>query len=238
MQIDHTLTIHAPLDHVWPLMQQPEVVVESLPGVTLTSLEGEDFTGKMAVGLGPMRLQYGGEGLLRYDTGSRAIHIEAQGNEARGAGSASAAVDVTVHEGAEGSTRIDVQMDMDLQGKPAQFGRGILSEVVTRLATQFGKNIERQVLEAPAGPVDKPQAEVTSATPSTPAPVSAHATAPGEPGGWAGHAIGIVTGALVGAAVASLLGARRSPSVSMTIIGTDDSAWVELAREIAAGRRS
>lgn len=117
MQIDHTLTIHADIDRVWPLLQRPETVVESLPGVTLTSLSGEDFTGKMSVGLGPMRLNYGGEGTLRYDEPSRAIHIRARGTEARGAGSAAATVDISVLPGAEGSTRIDVSMDLDLQGK-------------------------------------------------------------------------------------------------------------------------
>ncbi|WP_435201827.1 SRPBCC family protein [Janibacter sp. GS2] len=240
MQIDHTLTIHAPMDRVWPLVQKPEAVVESLPGVTLTSLDGEDFSGKMSVGLGPMRLQYGGKGTLRYDEAARSIHIEAAGSEARGAGSASAVVDVSVHEGAEGSTRLDVSIDLELQGKPAQFGRGILSEVVTRLATQFGKNLERQVLQGPVGEAQAPPAAVEPERTAVPAALSAPARAAQSvaPGAWAGQAVGILAGALLGAAVTSILGARRSPSVSLTIIGTDDPAWIDLAREIASGRRS
>lgn len=237
MQIDHILTIHADIDQVWPLLQRPETVVECLPGVTLTSLEGETFTGKMSVGLGPMRLNYGGEGTLRYDDPARVIHIEARGNEARGAGSAAATVDIAVLPGAEGSTRIDVSMDLDLQGKPAQFGRGILAEVITRLATQFGKNLERRVADmssqaladaaaSSAAPLQASGVPLTASGPAVRVPMSLSDS---------GRQLAALTGAaLVGAAVTALIGSRRS--VHVTIVAGDAPEWIELARTIARGR--
>lgn len=239
MHIDHTLTIHAPLTRVWPLLQRPEVVVESLPGVTLTSLDDEEFTGKMSVGLGPMRLNYGGRGTLRYDEPAHAIHIDARGSEARGAGSAAAVVDVTATEGADESTRLVVSIELDLQGKPAQFGRGILSEVVTRLATQFGKNLERQVLSGavetptPTPTPDRAQSDPTPAVAPLPRPSPTGLPTRVPPIGR--QVIGIIAGGIVGAAAASLFGSRRAPALHLTIIGADEK-WLELAREIARAR--
>ncbi|WP_162253945.1 CoxG family protein [Janibacter sp. Soil728] len=236
MQIDHTLTIHADIDQVWPLLQRPETVVECLPGVTLTSLDGEAFTGKMSVGLGPMRLNYGGEGTLRYDEPARAIHIGARGNEARGAGSAAATVDISVLPGAEGSTRIDVSMELDLQGKPAQFGRGILAEVITRLATQFGKNLERRVADTSSqGLVD---AAGSSAEPlqASGAPVTARGpvgSAPVSPSTSGRQLVALAAAALVGAAATALIGSRRS--VHVTIVAGDAPEWIELARDLVRG---
>lgn len=234
MQIDHTLTINASVDRVWPLLQRPEAVVESLPGVTLTSIEGEDFTGAMSVGLGPMRLKYAGEGTLRYDGSARAIHIEARGSETRGAGSAAAIVDVAIEPGADDSTRLDISIDLDLQGKPAQFGRGILSEVVTRLAKQFGRNLEHQVLVEPeeSGTPDGAAPPTQQATPPLRhVPSAPPATASSVPTNR--QLIGIAAGIVIGAAVTRLVGSRRAPSVHLTIIGSDDPAWLDLAREIA-----
>lgn len=236
MQIDHTLTIHADIDQVWPLLQRPETVVECLPGVTLTSLDGEAFTGKMSVGLGPMRLNYGGEGTLRYDEPARAIHIGARGNEARGAGSAAATVDISVLPGAEGSTRIDVSMELDLQGKPAQFGRGILAEVITRLATQFGKNLERRVADTSSRGVaddvsSSPallQESGASTAPHGPACSAPTSSTPGR------QLVALAAAALVGAAATALIGSRRS--VHVTIVAGDAPEWIELARTIARGR--
>lgn len=241
MQIEHTLTIHASVESVWPLLQRPQVVVESLPGVTLTSLDGEDFTGEMSVGLGPMRLRYGGEGVLRYDTTARAIHIEAEGSEQRGAGSAAAVVDVAVSPGAEDSTRLDVTMSIDLQGKPAQFGRGILSEVVVRLATQFGKNLERQVLAAPVDGEATAQAAAGAGSPAgAPTTSPALSRVPALPAGAPGvgrQVLAAAAGAVAGAVLAGVLSGLRRDHVSVVVVGTDDPAWVELARELVRARR-
>lgn len=236
MKIDHLLTIHAPIDRVWPVLQQPELVVDALPGVTLTSIEGEDFTGQMSVGLGPMRLNYGGEGILRYDESARAIHIDARGSEAKGAGNAAAVVDVSVTDGADESTRLSVAIDLDLQGKPAQFGRGILAEVVTRLATQFGKNLEKQVLTGPATPdASAPGQPVATGTSPAQTPVTAP-SAPAPARALSGlsplrQLAGVAVGVVVGAAVAGVLGRSRGPRVTLVVLGTDDPSWVELARE-------
>lgn len=236
MLIDHTLTIHAPVDRVWPVLQQPEVVVESLPGVELTSLDGENFTGTMSVGLGPMRLRYGGEGTLRYDVAEQSIHISAKGSEVRGAGNASAVVDVAVRPGAEDSTVLAITIDIDLQGKPAQFGRGILSEVITRLATQFGKNLERQVA-APETP--DPAAAATGAETATTVPTSAGTPSPAPTatpsrppeGAFGRQGLTLLAGAAIGAAVA-LVARRPRHTINITVLGGDDTAWLELVRAL------
>lgn len=240
MEINHTLTINAPADRVWALMTRPDAVVESLPGVTLTSLEGDHFSGGMSVGLGPMRLKYSGTGSLRYDVEAHSVHIEAKGSEARGAGNASAVVDVAVVTGAADSTRLDIRIDLNLQGKPAQFGRGILAEVVGRLATQFGKNLEKQIIGSAAATASTETREVFAGISEVEASATSRVARRAD--AWSSsalvmHLVGAGMGAIVGGMVAAALKRRTGSTVQITIVASEDPGWIDLVRELSRQQR-
>jgi hypothetical protein len=112
------------------------------------------------------------------DESARTVTLEAAAKEARGSGTASATVVSRLHDEGD-STRVTVRTKLNVTGRPAQFGRNILSEVGAKLVSRFADSLAQE-LEFPAeasAPVDP--APVDPA-PADAAPADA-ATAEGGP---------------------------------------------------------
>src|SRR6266545_8388012 len=102
-----------------------------MPGATLTSHEGDDFTGTVKVKLGPVNLTYKGKGrFVEIDEAAHRVLVTASGADARGAGTAAAKVTAALVPGeSTDTTRVEVITDLDITGKAAQFGRGLIGDV-------------------------------------------------------------------------------------------------------------
>lgn len=137
MDLEHSFTVDAPVDTVWSTMMDIEGVAECFPGATVTSVEDDSFSGTCKVKLGPIALVYKGSGSFveRDDSGHRAV-IEAKGKDKRGNGTAGATVTMTMEPEGSG-TRVQVVTDLNVTGKPAQFGRGVMQDVSDKLLGQF-----------------------------------------------------------------------------------------------------
>src|SRR5687768_12330348 len=100
-----------------------------MPGATLSKVEGSNFSGTVKVKLGPISLLYKGSGeLLETDEQASRVVIKASGKDSRGNGTASATVTVTLRADGD-ATAGSVHTELSITGKPAQFGRGMISEV-------------------------------------------------------------------------------------------------------------
>lgn len=150
MELINDFTIAAGVDEAWPVLTDLSRVVPCLPGASLDSVDGNAFTGGLKVKLGPMSLAYKGEGKLSPDEVARSIVVEATGGEQRGGGSAAATITAVLEPLASDRTRVRVRTDLDLSGKPAQFGRGIMVDVAGRMLDTFASNLERELQSAPA----------------------------------------------------------------------------------------
>ncbi|GAA3814791.1 SRPBCC family protein [Amycolatopsis tucumanensis] len=170
MRLDHEFTVPAPPAEVWKAVTDPERVAPCMPGATLTKVEGETFTGTVKVKLGPISLLYKGSGeFLETDEQARRIVIKASGKDSRGAGTAAATVTVTLSE-ENGGTKGSVATDLNVTGRPAQFGRGMISEVGGKILDQFATNLADRLgsAEPPAAPAEEKPAE--SGVTTEPAP--------------------------------------------------------------------
>ena len=107
------------------------------PGAVVTSVEGDTFTGTCKVKLGPIALVYNGTGtFVEKDESAHRMVIDAKGKDKRGNGTAGAHVTATmVAQGT--STHVEVLTDLNITGKPAQFGRGVMQDVSDKLLGQF-----------------------------------------------------------------------------------------------------
>lgn len=138
MKLENNFTIDAPVDKAWEALNNPETVAPCFPGATLTSYEGDSFAGTVKVKLGPIAMTYKGKGTyVSRDEAAHEVVIDATGRDSRGNGTASAKV--TASLAAEGSDKTAVSMvtDMTITGKPAQFGRGVISDVADKIIGQF-----------------------------------------------------------------------------------------------------
>ena len=62
MKLENNFTIDAPIEKAWEALNDPETVAPCFPGATLTSYEGDSFTGTVKVKLGPISMTYKGKG--------------------------------------------------------------------------------------------------------------------------------------------------------------------------------
>ncbi|MBB5851869.1 SRPBCC family protein [Amycolatopsis umgeniensis] len=137
MRLDHAFTVPAPVDEVWKAVVDPERVAPCMPGATVTEVDGDAFKGTVKVKLGPISLLYKGGGhFVEKDLDARKVVIKASGKDARGAGTASATVTLTLTE-KDGVTHGAVATELAVTGKPAQFGRGMISEVGGKILDSF-----------------------------------------------------------------------------------------------------
>ena len=152
MRLDHEFTVPASIGEVWQAVIDPERVAPCLPGAALTKVEGDSFTGTVKVKLGPISLLYKGSGqFLEKDEAARKVVIKASGKDARGGGTAAATVTLTLTE-TEGGTHGAVASDLAVTGRPAQFGRGLISEVSGKILDTFAGNLAKSLdtAQAPA----------------------------------------------------------------------------------------
>lgn len=143
MELKNTFTVPADIDTAWKTLLDVEAIAPCMPGATLESVEGDQFTGNVKVKLGPVSMTYGGEAhFVSKDGSAHKAVIEGTGKEARGSGTAKALVTIELIAENPTTTRVEVATDLTITGKAAQFGRGVMQDVAGRLVTQFAGNLE------------------------------------------------------------------------------------------------
>ncbi|MGW2150220.1 SRPBCC family protein [Nonomuraea bangladeshensis] len=147
MRFEHEFTVPVPVEQAWAVLLDVERIAPCLPGATLDSYEGDEFTGRMKVKVGPITVTYRGSAKFEdVDKDSRSLTIQASGKEARGSGTASATVRARLTPREE-STAVTVETTFHVTGRPAQFGRGVMAEVGSRLLDKFADNLAELLSE-------------------------------------------------------------------------------------------
>lgn len=170
MELHHEFVVPIGIDAAWEAFNDLERIGPAFPGAAVTGVDGDEFTGTAKVKLGPISLQYNGTGrFAERDAAARTAVIEAQGKDRRGNGTAGATIMASLAAEGEGSTRVLLDTDLKITGRPAQFGRGVIQDVGSKILDQFAANLTT-LLAAPEGasgevdeaPVAEPVAEATA----------------------------------------------------------------------------
>src|SRR5688500_4460709 len=142
MRFENRFDVAAPLDEVWAAMLDVERVAPTVPGAQVLEQTGEDaYKVAIKVKVGPMSMTYRGEvEIVERDEATHRAVMKARAKESRGQGTANA--DVTmVLDGRDGHTSATVTTDVELSGKAATMGQGVLQDVSGRLVETFAKNL-------------------------------------------------------------------------------------------------
>ncbi|MDQ1741976.1 MAG: hypothetical protein QOE23_315 [Pseudonocardiales bacterium] len=151
MQLTHSFTVPARIEQAWEVLLDIERIAPCMPGAALETVDGDDFTGSVKVRLGPIGLTYKGKAsFVTKDAANHRAVIDAQGKDARGNGTAKATITATL-TGEGSGTAVNVVTDLNITGKPAQFGRGVMVDVGNRLIQQFADCLAGKLAEAGPG---------------------------------------------------------------------------------------
>lgn len=145
MELTNTFSVSHPVDRAWAVVTDLERVAPCLPGAVLLGVEGDDYRGAVKVKVGPVTTQY--EGVARFVQRDDAAHhavLRAEGRDVRGQGNAAATIDVQLRPQGHG-TEVVVATDLELAGRVAQFGRGVIADVSGKLIGQFARRLEEEM---------------------------------------------------------------------------------------------
>jgi uncharacterized protein len=203
VELNNEFRVAVPAAKTWEVLTDVERVAPCLPGATLLSVDGDEFTGAVKVKVGPITVSYKGEAVFQEkDAAAQRVVLKASGKETRGNGSAAALVTAQLKDEGD-ATSVVITTDLTISGKAAQFGRGVLADVSTNLIGQFAKRLEAELLgdsapsAATAAPASAADAEDSVDLLKVVAVPLAKRFAP------------VVAGLAAGAVIGFLLGRRR-----------------------------
>jgi len=222
VKIDYEFTVGVPVDQAWSRMLDLEKIAPCLPGAAIQEeVDDGEYAGTIKVEIGPITVSY--KGTVKFEETNESAHravLQATGREARGQGTATATIVSTLHDEGD-NTRVNVETDMMLTGRVAQFGRGLTQDVAKRMLDDFAVCLEREIS---GGDAAEPAPEVGTATGATAADNAADA---------GGTAVGKDPAAAAGATVEGAIVAGSSPSeatAAAPTIPTQQPAIQEIPR--------
>jgi carbon monoxide dehydrogenase subunit G len=177
MELEHSFSVPVPVERAWDVLLDVERVAPCMPGASLDSVDGDNIAGRIKVKVGPIQMTYAGTAkFTERDRDAGVVVLEASGKETRGAGTASASVRSQLEPDGD-QTKVTVRTTLTVTGKPAQFGRGVLTEVGGKLIGIFASNLAAMI-EADSAPA--PGAATGAAAQQAPAnETSGNEAAPG-----------------------------------------------------------
>ena len=182
MELVNDFTVNVPVDEAWDTLTDVERIAPCLPGAQLQEVEGDVYRGIVKVKVGPILAQFKGQAtFVEKDESNHKAVLKAEGRDTTGKGNASALITARLEPEGDTLTKVTVATDLTITGKVAQFGRGALADVSTKLLGQFVDQLESTVLNQPQSTTngsESPAAPDATSTPDAqPAPTTEAAAA-------------------------------------------------------------
>lgn len=168
MELTNEFRVSASVAQAWAVLTDLERVAPMMPGAQLEEVEGDEYRGVVKIKVGPITSAYKGAiTFVERDEAAGRVVLRASGRDVKGQGNVSALITATMI--ADGDhTKVSLVTDLSITGKVAQFGRGVLADVSSKIIDQFAKTLEANIRDG--GATDDTS---TSAAQPPPAPPGA-----------------------------------------------------------------
>jgi uncharacterized protein len=215
VKVTGSATLNASREAVWVALNDPAVLVRTIPGCQQLEEVGPDvYRMTLNAGVASIKGTYQGDVALTDQDQPGAFTLRASG--AGAPGTVHADVRVTLADAGSGTTRLDYDADAVVGGMIGGVGQRVLSGVAKKTAGEFFKAVDDVLTgKAPAAPsLPAPREETANPTAGMPSgPGVFTAPAATAPAGGAEFVKGAVFGAVValaGVVVGALVTRRRS----------------------------
>jgi carbon monoxide dehydrogenase subunit G len=166
VRLENEFAIDAPADAVWEAMLDFGRVAECIPGAQVIGpTDDGGIEADIRVKVGPMAMAYRGRvAIVEQDVEARRAVMRAEGRERRGQGTVAATMDMTIAAGRP--VVVSIATDLDVTGRVAQMGRGVMQDVAARIMDDFASNLREAIAVTTADP--QPAEPVVAADPRPP----------------------------------------------------------------------
>ena len=211
MELTNEFRVDVPIAEAWNVLTDVERIAPCMPGAELQEIAGDEYRGIVKVKVGPITAQYKGAArFLEKDDDAHKAVLKAEGRDTRGQGNANATITATLTADGDG-TAVSVVTDLTVTGKVAQFGRGVLADVSSKLLGQFVECLHADLLgSAPAAAAAS--ASATPAKPTATTPSNGHTGSGNKRAATSGPAASTTTAAAPAAAPPATATTTSSPT--------------------------
>jgi carbon monoxide dehydrogenase subunit G len=145
MQLLNEFSIPIGIEESWAVLTDVRRIAPCLPGAYLTEVDGDTFHGVVRVKVGPITASYRGTAqFVAMDPGAHRAVLRADAREERGSGNAHADIELRLRRSPAG-TVVAVETQLAISGRVAQFGRGVIGDISSRLIAQFATGLEQEI---------------------------------------------------------------------------------------------
>jgi uncharacterized protein len=170
MKFENEFTVGAPIEEVYAALLDVERVAPCMPGAEVVEKTSDDsYKVAIKVKVGPMSMTYRGDvEIVERDEAAHTATMRAKAKEARGQGTADAHVRMALDENGAG-THAAMVTDVQLSGRVAAMGRGVIADVSGKLVEKFAGNLAEMLEGRPSEPAAA-AAEPAATPPPAPEP--------------------------------------------------------------------
>ena len=177
MKLENEFVVNVPIERAWEVLTDIPEIAPCLPGARLTGQDGDVYSGKVKIKVGPVTAEYAGTAdFLNLDKENYHVDIDAKGRDSRGSGNASAVITADMSP-VDGGTKVEIHTDLKVAGKVAQFGKGVIGDVSKKLIDQFVECIEAKLEHDGAEPEEAIEEVAEASAEEAAAPAEAEPTA-------------------------------------------------------------
>jgi uncharacterized protein len=168
IQLHNDFTVAASPAAAYALLVDVQRVAPCIPGAELTETASDgSHHAQMSMRVGPMKLAF--KGVVRVaeqdDTRHQAMLV-AEGREQRGQGTAQATMQMRVEQAGTGGSQVVIDTDVNVVGRLAQIGSGVMADVAGRMISEMAKCMEATLQEPPSPAAGPEVTEASSAAPT------------------------------------------------------------------------
>ena len=150
--LNKVFPLEGTVDNAWLMLRDIEQVAGCMPGAEITeTIDENNYKGSVKVKIGPMNMAFNGEiSVQDINADEKQIHLIAKGQDSKGTSSASMDLTARIQAGESGASELKGDADVTVNGKLANFGGRMMTQVSDQILGQFADNFSNRLAASEA----------------------------------------------------------------------------------------